>query len=48
MKSNRGTFLKNWIDSNKTEKIIIDELTKGRPDYSIISEENGVKKKKDN
>ena len=32
----------------KTEKIIIDELTKGRPDYSIISEENGVKKNKDN
>jgi len=32
----------------KAEKIIIDELTKGRPDYSIISEENGVKKNKDN
>ena len=32
----------------KTEKIIIEELTKGRPDYSIISEENGVKKNKDN
>ena len=31
----------------KAEKIIIDELTKGRPDYSIISEENGVKKNKD-
>ena len=31
----------------KTEKIIIDELTKGRPDYSIISEENGIKKNKD-
>ena len=29
----------------KAEKIIIDEVTKGRPDYSIISEENGVKKK---
>ena len=32
----------------KAEKIIIDELTKGRPDYSIISEENGIKKNKDN
>ena len=32
----------------KTEKIIIEELTKGRPDYSIISEETGVKKNKDN
>ena len=25
----------------KTEKIIIEELAKGRRDYSIISEENG-------
>ena len=32
----------------KTERIIIEELTKGRPDYSIISEENGEKKNKDN
>ena len=31
----------------KTEKIIIEELAKGRPDYSIISEENGIKKNKD-
>ena len=31
----------------KTEKIIIEELTKGIPDYSIISEENGEKKNKD-
>ena len=31
----------------KTEKILIDELNKGRPDYSIISEENGIKKNKD-
>ena len=31
----------------KTEKIIIDELTKGRPNYSIISEENGIEKNKD-
>ena len=31
----------------KTEKIIIEELKKGRPDYSIISEENGIKKNKD-
>ena len=28
----------------KTEKIIIDELSKGRPNYSIFSEENGIKK----
>ena len=28
----------------KAEKIIIEELTRGRPDYSIISEENGEKK----
>ena len=32
----------------KTEKIIIEELNRGRPDYSIISEENGIKKNKDN
>ena len=32
----------------KAEKIIIEELSKGRPDYSIISEENGIKKNKDN
>ena len=31
----------------KTEKIIIEELSKGIPDYSIISEENGVKNNKD-
>ena len=31
----------------KTEKIIIEELSKGRPDYSIISEESGVKNNKD-
>ena len=31
----------------KTERIIIDELSKGRPDYSIISEENGVTNNKD-
>ena len=31
----------------KTEKVIIQELTKGRPDYSIISEENGIKKNRD-
>ena len=28
----------------RVEKIIIEELSKGKPDYSIISEENGVKK----
>ena len=32
----------------KAEKIIIEELSKGRPDYSIISEENGVIENKDN
>tara|TARA_B100001248_G_scaffold158132_1_gene119166 strand:- start:932 stop:1672 length:741 start_codon:yes stop_codon:yes gene_type:complete len=31
----------------KTERIIIEELSKGRPDYSIISEENGVTNNKD-
>ena len=31
----------------KAEKIIIEELKKARPNYSIISEENGVEKKKD-
>jgi len=32
----------------KTEKIIIEELKKARPNYSIISEENGIEKNKDN
>ena len=31
----------------KTEKIIIEELSKARPDYSIISEEMGIKSNKD-
>ena len=31
----------------KTEKIIIEELKKARPNYSIISEENGVNQNKD-
>ena len=31
----------------KTEKIIIDELKKARPNYSIISEENGIEINKD-
>jgi len=31
----------------KAEKIILDELTKARPNYSIICEENGVKKNRD-
>ena len=31
----------------KTEKIIIDELKKARPNYSIISEENGIQINKD-
>ena len=31
----------------KAEKIIIEELEKARPNYSIISDENGFKKNKD-
>ena len=31
----------------KTEKIIIEELKKAKPNYSIISEENGVETNKD-
>ena len=31
----------------KVEKIIIEELKKARPHFSIISEENGIKKNKD-
>ena len=31
----------------KTEKIIIEELKKARPNYSFISEENGIEKNKD-
>ena len=31
----------------KTEKIIIEELKKARPNYSIISEENGTENNKD-
>ena len=31
----------------KAEKIIIDELKKARPNYSFITEENGLKKNKD-
>ena len=31
----------------KTEKIIIEELKKAKPNYSIISEENGVENNKD-
>ena len=31
----------------KVEKIIINELKKARPNYSIISEENGMEKNKD-
>ena len=31
----------------KAEKIIIEELKKAKPNYSIISEENGVEKNKD-
>ena len=31
----------------KAEKIIIEELKKAKPNYSIISEENGIEKNKD-
>ena len=31
----------------KTEKIIIEELKKAKPNYSIISEENGIESNKD-
>ena len=31
----------------KAEKIIIEELKKARPNYSIISEENGIQNNKD-
>ena len=31
----------------KTEKIIIEELLKAKPHYSVISEEHGIKKNKD-
>ena len=31
----------------KTEKIILDELRKAKPNYTIISEENGVEVNKD-
>ena len=31
----------------RAEKIIIDELKKGRPNYSIISEENGIENNND-
>ena len=31
----------------KAEKIIVDELKKARPNYSIISEENGIEENKD-
>tara|TARA_B100001057_G_scaffold262451_1_gene262662 strand:- start:1085 stop:1822 length:738 start_codon:yes stop_codon:yes gene_type:complete len=31
----------------KVEKIIIEELKKARPNFSVISEENGIKKNKD-
>ena len=31
----------------RVEKIIIEELKKAKPNYSIISEENGIEKNKD-
>ena len=31
----------------KAEKIIIEELKKAKPNYSILSEENGIEKNKD-
>ena len=32
----------------KTEKILIQELKKAKPNYSILSEENGIEINKDN
>ena len=31
----------------KVEKIVMEELKKARPNYSILSEENGIEKNKD-
>ena len=38
-----GDFVTN--SDKKVEKILIEELQKARPDYSILSEEIGLKKK---
>ena len=32
----------------KAEKIILEELKKARPNYSLLSEENGIENNKDN
>ena len=44
-KKGPGDFVTN--SDLKTEKIIIDELKKAKPNYSIISEENGIEINKD-
>ena len=44
-KKGPGDFVTNA--DLKTEKIIIDELKKAKPNYSIISEENGIEINKD-
>ena len=45
--SKKGPFDFVTNSDLKVEKIIIDELKKAKPNYSIISEENGVEKNKD-
>ena len=44
-KKNQSDFVTNA--DLKTEKIIIEELEKARPNFSFISEERGIKKNKD-
>ncbi|MFL2896531.1 MAG: inositol monophosphatase family protein [Candidatus Pelagibacter sp.] len=46
--SNKGP--KDFVTNSdvKVEKIIIEELNKARPNYSILSEETGIQKNKDN
>jgi myo-inositol-1(or 4)-monophosphatase len=45
--SKKGPFDFVTNSDIKAEKIIIEELRKARPNYSIISEENGTEKNKD-
>ena len=45
--SKKGPFDFVTNSDLKTEKIIIEELKKARPNYSIISEENGIEVNKD-
>ena len=45
LKKDHSDFVTN--SDLKVEKIIIEELKKARPNYSIISEENGIENNKD-